>query len=162
MSGVDDIASTVTQSGVGTTAKHSAVLNHPWSTESQQRTSKCQISIGSKLLPEVRNSSIVLIDVDPSPVIVPLDGDPLAEQHSPLCATAAEPVDIGLVQSCTTEPLDQLAAGTIVLPNVGCGATDSDGSYVTFDPPCVDWDRILQAQEGPWLIEINRDYVEVS
>ena len=105
---------------------------------------------------------MVHIDCERFPVIDLLTVDLLAEQRSPLGGTAAEHVDIGSVPSCPIEPLDQLVAGAIVLPKVGCCATDSGGNSLIVDSPYVDWAGILQAQEGPWLSGINRDYIEVS
>ena len=139
---VGDSVSTATLPRACFTAEHHAVMNHHCGTELQPSTGKCKIGHGSQ--------------IDPRSV------DSLAEQRLALSGTAVEHVDTGLAQSCTTEPLDQLVAGTTVLPNVGCGATDSGDDNITFDPPCVDWARILQAQEGPWLSGINTDYVEVS
>ena len=44
----------------------------------------------------------------------------------------------------------------------GCGATKLVDNHLGIDPPQVDWAGILQAQDGPWLRGIDRNYIEVS
>ena len=146
-------------SGVGSAAKHKAVLNHPWDTELQRQAGKCKISVGSQELQEACDSGVDFVDGCHCPVTIPLDGASQVEQHSSVCNTVVDHVDDVSAHPCSTEQLVHSGVEATALQDAGREKTDHGGVSSTLLPPSVDWAGILRAQEGPWLRGVNRDYI---